>query len=85
MMETNLDDITAEWARTTADKQLGVEAEKELKTCLEAIKKAVSENKMKVTVYLYAKPACLNELNKRGFKSESHSDQREGDWTTISW
>ena len=85
--EKNMDnsEITADWARKTAETQMSIEAEEQLNTCLEEIKKAVSENKMSVNVYIYAKQVCLNELTKRGFKAQSYDDQREGQWTTISW
>ena len=81
----NQDHITAAWARKTAETQLGVEAQKQLETCLENIEKAVAKNQMSINVYFYASKTCIDELKKRGFKAEARSDQREGDWTTITW
>jgi hypothetical protein len=81
----NNKEITAEWARKTAETKLSAAAEKQLNFCLDEIKKAVNENKMNVGVYIYVMPACLNELIKRGFEVKSHEDQRDGTWTTISW
>ena len=81
----DLSHITANWARATAQTQLSIEAQKQLEDCLKSINAAVADNKFSTTVYLYAVPICKTELEKRGFKVESHSDQREGDWTTITW
>jgi hypothetical protein len=81
----NKDHITAEWARKTAETQLGVEAQKQFESCLTRIEEAVKKNEFSVTVYFYANKTCIEELAKRGFKAESHSLQKDGDWTTISW
>jgi len=78
-------EITADWARRTAETQLGIKSVEELRKCFDAIKKAVSENKMSTTVYFYASRPCIEELYKRGFQATANSDQREGSWTTISW
>ncbi len=79
------DHITAEWARRTAETQLGVEAQKQFDTCLLSIEHAVHENKFSVMVYFYASKSCVEELKKRGFNAEPKSDQKEGDWTIITW
>ena len=79
------DYITAEWARKTAETQLGVEAQKQFESCLREIEAAVKKNQFSVILYFYASKTCIEELTKRGFKAEARSDQREGDWTTISW
>jgi hypothetical protein len=79
------DHITAEWARKTAETQLGVEAQKQLETCLTRIEEAVKKNQFSLTVYFYASKTCIEELKKRGFKVEAGSEQRDGDWTTITW
>jgi hypothetical protein len=81
----NNEEITAEWARKTAETKLSIMVEKQLNICLGEIKKAVNENKMNVNVNIYVSPACLNELTKRGFEAKSYDDQREGSWTAISW
>jgi len=83
--QSNGNEITAEWARRTAETQLGIKSTEELKKCFDAIKKAVSENKMSTTLYFYASKPCLEELHERGFQAYAKSDQREGSWTTISW
>lgn len=81
----NLEHITAEWARKTAETQLGVEAKEQFETCLTRIEEAVKKNQFSVNVYFYASKTCIDELTKRGFKAKAYSDQREGDWTTITW
>lgn len=79
------DYITAEWARKTAETQLGVEAQKQFESCLRAIEEAVKKNQFSTIVYFYASKTCIEELTKRGFKAVSKSEQRDGDWTTITW
>jgi len=79
------EEITAKWARKTAETQLNAVAEIQLKTCLTEIKKAVEKNKMSVNVYVSLLKPCLNELHKRGFEAQSYDDPRDGSWTTISW
>ena len=81
----NKDYITADWARKTAETQLGVEAQKQFETCLNAIATSVAKNQFSVTVYFYANNTCIEELKKRGFKVEAGSEQRDGDWTKITW
>jgi hypothetical protein len=83
-METK-DHITADWARKTSETQLGVEAQKHFESCLTRIEEAVKKNEFSVTVYFYANKTCIEELKKRGFKAEARSEQRDGDWTTITW
>lgn len=81
----NTEHITAEWARKTAETQLGVEAKKQLETCLKKIAQGVKDNVFSVGVAFYASKPCVDELIKRGFKVNPHSDQMDGDWTTITW
>jgi hypothetical protein len=81
----NNDYITAEWARKTVETRLGVEAQKQFESCLTRIEQIVAKNETSTTLGFCANATCVKELEKRGFKVSAGSDQREGDWTTISW
>jgi len=79
-------EITAKWAKETADNVLSKQVEVEVEKCEESIKQAVSENKMTTTVYsFYCHEKTLQELVSRGFKVTQRDDQREGSSLTISW
>jgi len=79
-------EITAEWARKTADTVLSKKVEAELVECEENIKQAVSENKMTTTIYsFYGHIKTVQELESRGFKIKQYDDQRDGSSLTISW
>lgn len=82
-MENN--EITAEWARKTAQSILGEKLEKELNNCLDNIKRAVKENRFSVSVSIYIDELTKKELEKRGFSVTKYSDQRDGSYTTITW
>lgn len=56
--------ITAEWARKTAETQLGVETQKQFETCLKCIEEEVKKNQFSATVYFSANKNCLEELKK---------------------
>jgi len=83
-MENN--EITAEWARKTAQSILGEKIEKELNRCLEAVKEAVKLNNFNTSVSLYINDLTKKELENRGFTVNKYTgDQRDGSYTTISW
>lgn len=79
------EEITAEWARKTAESILGEKVQKQIEVCLDAIQRAVKANQMACSVGIYADALVVKDLNKRGFKVEQSSDQREGSYLTISW
>lgn len=83
-MENN--EITAEWARKTAQSILGEKLEKELNMCLHNIKCAVKENKLNTSISIYIDDLTKLELEKRGFRVEKYTgDQRDGSYTSITW
>lgn len=79
------EEITAEWARKTAENILGEKIQKQIEVCLDAIQRAVKTNQMACSVGIYADALVVKDLNKRGFKVEQSNDQREGSYLTISW
>ena len=79
------EEITADWARKTAESVLGEKINGQIKTCLDAIERAVKANQMACSVGIYADALVVKELNKRGFKVEQSNDQRDGSYLTISW
>jgi len=79
------DKITAEWAKKTATENLGITVQSQLNKCLSAIESAVANNNLTTGITIYIHPLTKKELIKRGFKVETTSDQRDGDYTTISW
>ncbi len=79
------EEITAEWARKTAESILSEKIHKQLELCLETIEYGVRKNEMNVTVYIYADALVIKELNKRGFSVKQYDDQRDGSYLTISW
>ena len=79
------ENVTAEWARKTAEEILGEKQQKALLKCLEAIESAVSNNKMSCSVYYYVDEFVIKDLKKRGFSVEKFSDPRDGSSISISW
>ena len=79
------EEITADWARKTAESVLGEKINKQFEVCLDAIERAVKANQMACSVGIYADALVVKELNKRGFKVEQSNDQRDGSYLTISW
>jgi hypothetical protein len=79
------EEITAEWAKKTAESVLGEKVNKQLEVCLDAIERAVKGNQMGCSVGIYADALVVKELNKRGFSVKQHDDQREGSYLNISW
>lgn len=77
--------ITAQWARETAQKQLGEQVNEQVNKCLKAIEDAVKRNEMSTDVGVYAKPLTITELQHRGFTVKQHDDQRDGSYLSISW
>ena len=79
------ENVTAEWARKTAEKILGEKQQKKLLKCLEAIEDAVNNNQMCASVYDFVDEVVIKELKNRGFKVEKFSDPRDGSSILISW
>lgn len=77
--------ITAEWARNEANRVIGERVAKELNTCENAIKQAVSKNEMGCYVGIYAHQKTIQELTSRGFDVKQHDDQRDGSSVYIKW
>lgn len=78
-------DITAEWARKTAEAVLGEKVKTEVTKCINAIETAVKSNKMSVSLGMYVDTLTLAELTKRGFKVKQRDDQRDGAYLEITW
>lgn len=79
------DEITAEWARKTSESILGEKIHKQIEICLNAIERAVKENKMMCGVAIYADSLVIKELNNRGFSVKQYDNQRDGSYLEISW
>lgn len=79
------DEITAEWARKTSESILGEKIHKQIEICLNAIERAVKENKMMCSVGIYVDSLVIKELNNRGFSVKQYDDQRDGGYLNISW
>ena len=79
------EEITAEWAKKTAETILGEKVNKQIEVCLNAIERAVKANQMACSVGIYADALVIKELNKRGFTVKQSSDQKEGSYLNISW
>lgn len=80
-------EITAEWARKTANTILGEKVEKEINTCLDAIQNAVKKNQLSCSIGITIDDLTLKELQNRGFKVDRVNgyDQRDGDYINVSW
>lgn len=79
------EEITAKWARETAETALNLEAAAQLQRCLNAIKKAAKNNSMSCSVDMVAQKTVITELTHRGFKCHQNNDQRDGAYFTIVW
>ena len=79
------ENITAEWARKTANEILGEKVKEEIKRCLSSIEMAVKNNKMQVDVYQYVEELTKKDLINRGFKINFTDNQIDGPCLTISW
>jgi enamine deaminase RidA (YjgF/YER057c/UK114 family) len=84
-LPNSLKHVTAKCAKSKAQEVLGENVKNQIVQCLAAIDNAVSKNRMEVTVDIHLESLAESELVKRGFKVENISDQRDGDFTTISW
>ena len=79
-------EITAEWARKTAQSVLSTKIENELDKCFDNIESAVKRNDMYCQIGLYPHELTLKELANRGFKTKYvDGDQRDGGYLQISW
>jgi hypothetical protein len=80
-------EITAKWAREKATAVLGEKIKKQVEQCLNSIENAVKRNEFQTSVSIYADILTIQELNKRGFKTEKYSDPdpRDGDYLKITW
>ena len=79
------ENITALWARTTAESILGEKIKKQIETCLDSIEKSVKRNEMSCNVSIYADAVVIKDLVKRGFSVKQQDDQRDGSYLYISW
>jgi hypothetical protein len=80
------ENITADWARKTAETILGEKVEKQIKLCLESIEMSVKRNQFSCDVSCYPDDLTIKELNKRGFKTKYvDGDFRDGGYLKISW
>jgi glutamine amidotransferase PdxT len=80
------ENVTAEWARKTAETILGEKINKQIEQCLEAIETSVKRNEFSCSVSCYPDDLTLKELNKRGFKTKyMDGDWRDGGYLKISW
>lgn len=81
------EEITAEWARKTANIVLGERVKKQINDCLDAIQNAVKKNQMSCSIAIYVEDLTIRELQDRGFKVTKHEgyDQRDGDYINVSW
>jgi ABC-type protease/lipase transport system fused ATPase/permease subunit len=77
--------ITAEWAKKTAESILGEKVNGQINICLDAITKAVNKNIFQTSVSMYAHLLVIKELNKRGFSVKQYDDQKDGPSLVISW
>ena len=86
-MEQDRGHITAEWARKTANEVLGEKVKLHIKSCLDAIEKAVKSNQNSTKVYLNLEPLAKSDLEKRGFNVEQHyaRGMRDDNSVTITW
>jgi hypothetical protein len=85
-MGTNLNEITAEWARKVSTTIMGEEVNKQLEICLKNVEKEVMLNK--TSAYgPQLLPLVKSELIKRGFTIDEHPayDQRDSAYVTIKW
>lgn len=79
------ENVTAEWAKKTAEQILGEKQQKSLLKCLSAIETAVNNNQMSASVYDYVDEVVIKDLKNRGFNVVKFSDPRDGGSISISW
>ena len=85
----NNEQVTAKWARETAQGLLGDKVKAELDKCLKAITDAVTRNELSTSVGFTIHSLTEKELERRGFTVKEmgsfSSDPREGPYIMISW
>lgn len=80
------EDITAKWARETAEKFLNERATNQLSRVLTLIEESVKSNLMTCTFYSDLEERVISELNERGFTVKFHASLCDDDDSyTISW
>lgn len=79
------EEITAEWAKKTAESVLCEKVNGQIQICLDAITKAVKINNFETSLSMYAHALVIKELNKRGFSVQQYDDQKDGPYLLISW
>ena len=80
------EEITAEWARRTAQTILSEKVNKELSLCFIAIEHAVKNNELCCNVYFVPEDLTMEELTKRDFKLICvPSTQRDEGFLEIKW
>jgi len=81
------ENITAQWARETAENKLSKLAEEQLDTCLTKIQEEVDRNGFSTSLYFTPEDKLVTELEKRGFTVKYHMAmyQKDEDSFTISW
>lgn len=77
--------ITAIEARKSVEQGLNGQAEHQLKRVENAIETAIKNNSFSCTVSGKLLPSTTIKLMKELYKVEFVSDQRDGDYTNISW
>ena len=80
-------EITAKWARETAESILNEKANNQLEKVLDLIEDNVKANYMYCTYYVELEDKVIIELEKRGFTVKHHIAmyQMDDDSYTISW
>lgn len=82
-------EINADWARKTAQSQIGLAVQKQIETANENIIVAVKANKMFCYVHCTLDNLAQKDLISRGFKlnltDADQRDQRDTSYWTISW
>ena len=80
-------EITAEWARKESTEILSVKVQEQLIKALDSIKNAIKNDNETATTHGNLHDKTKQILRSRGFKLDHHKgfDQRDPDYTTISW
>jgi hypothetical protein len=88
-MESDNEYVNAEWARKTAETQLGVVVKKQFESAINRIKEEVKKNKMSACCYFNMEDLTQQELVKRGFRvtriSGDPRDHGDSGYYEISW
>lgn len=85
----SLEHITAEWARKTANTQLGAVAKKQVESVLTRVAEEVKKNQMYANCFFSIDDIAKKEIEKRGFNVErvdgDFRDPREVGYYKVSW